>query len=212
MVVVALVAILAGLATYSFTRLLRSNRLSGDRFTIANAIDFAKQRAMARGRDVYVIFANLNRTDLHPSANAPSVIVYDDVDMTMRDNLDGILGGINPRNVRERFVASEAESLAFRDGTPNQVPPCNLVGLPVYLTITRTANQGSCAPAACSFCEDQAGTGVGAVRFSPDGSARIVTGPDGSGGFLKLVARQEQTNFACLAITEPSGYAIALKN
>jgi prepilin-type N-terminal cleavage/methylation domain-containing protein len=216
MVVVAIVGILAGLCIFGLSRAVNAARVTGNRFSLIQTIDFARQRAIAVGRDVYVVFANIDRPERYPSPLSARVLVYDDTTSSMRASLDALLAGIdaNPAGVRERFIASDSSAMLFR--FEGGAPVIGTIVKPGYVTLSasRQTPVGDCSPALCTFCEKQGDSCVGAVRFSPDGTARIVTGPEGTGGVIALVApdAKDRQRAAVLAITEPAGLVVTLKD
>jgi type II secretory pathway pseudopilin PulG len=211
-VVVGVVAILTAMSAVGISRLTRSSRTSGERFTVMSSFTFARSRAVAMGRDVYVLFANVDKASVAPAADAPQVLVYDDADLQLRawladpDNDPMAVVNANPGNIRDRFVATSTSGLFFRGQDTANVSSCNLAKIPLYLPITGARRtQQDCAPAFCTFCRKYGSTCVGAVRYSADGVARLVTGPSGSGGLIKLVQLDDPTHSICLAISEPAG-------
>lgn len=218
-VTMAMVGILGALAVYGLGSALRSSRISGARFELVRAFEQARQRAASQNTDVYLVFSHLESTSAFPLSDVPRVLVYEDRTRALRSTAaqDAIMATVdaNPKGVRFELNGLSASygmsGLTFlpRDGT--QVAPCP-AAVPGYLGITanRAARSAdSCAKALCSFCEDQAGRCVGALRFTPDGMVRAVTGPAGSGGVLKMVNLDSDARSLCLAFSEPAGVVVS---
>lgn len=221
MVVVAIIGILVSLAAFAFGRATRQARTSGARFKVINTLQIAKQASLARGADVYVVFSNLDSTASWPRESAGRVVVYEDADGTLRDAaaVDDIMATVNanPANIREDLTASTGQvfgdtGLAFVNTDGNAISPCATATLPAYLRITGPRLTDQNCQAFCTFCEVQtAGGCVGAVRFSSNGRARVVTGDVGQGGLVKLVDPIDGNNATCVAIAEPSGIAVTVQ-
>lgn len=219
MVVVGVLGILTGLTVFSLSGVVRSARLSGQRFTLVRALDFARSRALAVGRDVYVLFVDVDQDRVAPDPRAPRMLVYDDREMALRGHLADAANNplevvdAHPGNIRERFVADASSGLFFRSHAGTTVASCPMESLPPYFGITgERRTRQDCAPAWCTFCSKFGSMCVGAIRFSADGVARVVTGPAGSGGMIKLVDLDDARRSVCIGITEPAGLVNTLPN
>lgn len=217
MVVLAVVGVLTALTVYAIGGVSRTTRLSGAGFTVVGSFAQAKQRAIAQGTDVYLIFNNLDSTD-------PNVIIYQDNALALRApaaaaDIMSVVNA-NPDNVRERLLTGGTgqfgyTGLAFITSPGSgKMPGPNLTSypLPSYLSVSsarRTDQQ--CSRTFCTFCVSQNSSScIGAVRFDSRGNATIVTGSAGSGGLVRLVNPANSKQGTTLAISEPSGIATPL--
>lgn len=221
MVVLAIVAVFATLSVYALGRASRASRLSGAGFNVIHMLQSAKALAISSGTDVYVIFSNLESTASWPRDAAARVIVYQDAAFGVRGSIDNIMAVVNApgneRNIREELSAAGAvfggSGIAFVDNKGTMTPDCGDLAalLPAYMSVTGARRTDrSCARSWCTFCEVQAGQCIGAIRFTSDGTARIVTGNAGRGGLVKLVYPDDAQRSTCIAVSEPNGQAIVL--
>ncbi|MCI0571750.1 MAG: prepilin-type N-terminal cleavage/methylation domain-containing protein [Myxococcaceae bacterium] len=219
MTAIAVGAIFVSLAVYALSNATRSARVSGARFTVMNAFQQARSRAAAQNTDVYLVFSNLESTSAFPLSSVPRVILYEDEALALRTTpaLDDIMAtiGAAPQGIFDEYnglgTSYGMSGLTFvpRDGSV--VPACP-DAVPGYLGITGTRaarSDPTCGNALCTFCEAQAGQCVGALRFTPDGMVRAMTGPLGLGGVLKMVNLDSDARSLCIAFSEPTGLAVA---
>ena len=106
MVVVAIIGVMAALAFMGFERVVGVSRVSGVKFSVVNALSVARQRAVARGQDVYVIFSNLESTALWPPASTARVLVYDDPTYALRGAGGDLMAAVAPANVVDEINAA----------------------------------------------------------------------------------------------------------
>lgn len=219
MITLAIVGLLAALAVFGVASALRATRNAGARFEVVSLLSTAKQRAVARGTDVYVIFSNVESASFWPPDSAARVLLFEDADQTLRATPDALMAGLGAGRILDQLSGAgstfAANGLTFVDGKKTVISGagCDATAgaVPPYMSVTGDRlNSRACATAWCTFCEVQAGQCIGAVRFMPNGQARVVTGPDvGTGGLIKLVNPLAPERSACIAITEPGGYALA---
>ncbi len=219
MITLAVVGILAALAVFGVTSALRASRNSGARFEVVSLLSTARQRAVARGTDVYVIFSNVESAASFPPGSVARVLLYEDTAQALRATPDALMAGLGAGRILDELSGAgssfAASGLAFVDGKGTVISGSGCDGtagaVPPYMSVTGDRlTSRACARAWCTFCEQQDGQCVGAVRFTPNGQARIVTGPEvGTGGLIKLVNPLALERSACIAITEPGGHALA---
>lgn len=227
-ITLGILAVLVALAVYAMSGATRQARLSGAKFTFISTLNMARQRAMARGADVYVIVSNLDSTASWPPSNAARVLVYEDLNLQLRTLPPNVMAVVdaNPGNVREEFTAAGdtfgSSGFAFVNLGTGPVGPCSpaeMARLPPYVSVTNArATTTQCNRAWCTFCRRQGSQCVGLIRFNADGQARLLaqdlelppTTPASTGGLIKLVNPTDASRSACIAIGEPSGVAIIL--
>ncbi|MBI3185181.1 MAG: prepilin-type N-terminal cleavage/methylation domain-containing protein [Myxococcales bacterium] len=231
MVTVAILGILVGLAAFALGAATRSAKLSGARFDVVNFLGQARATAVSRGHDVYVVFTNLESTttfdsslaDALKTSVAPRVIVYGDPTLALRGQTNAqILAAIaaGPSDVIDQVsgggVTYGSSGLTFIDRNSTVVPDCNNISTlkPPYLQVSgaRLSNASrACSKAWCTFCTTD-GSCTGTIRFSGDGTARVVNSPNaGSGGVVQLVDPDKATDRRyCILISEPAGLAMAM--
>jgi prepilin-type N-terminal cleavage/methylation domain-containing protein len=219
MIVVAIVGLLASMAFYGLSSATRSSKVSSARFTITNLVSQARARAMAKGFDVYLVFADLESQTGPLSATQTRIIVYEDRTAALRAFPNDLVANLQDDQVVQ-VITGEGASYANGWLTPtplNGTPAASCEGpqppVPEHRTVLGIdrLDRGDCGlgSAWCSFCEDQSGSCVGALRFSPEGTVRTVTGPAGSGGVLRLVNLDEDARSFCLAYSEPAGVVLS---
>jgi prepilin-type N-terminal cleavage/methylation domain-containing protein len=221
-ITLGILAVLVALAVFGLSSATRQARLSGAKFTFLSTLNMARQRAMARGADVYVIVSNLDSTTNWPPSDAARVLVYEDLNLQLRTLPPDVMAVVdaNPGSVREEFNAAGdtfgSSGFAFVNLGSGAVGACSaaeMAQLPPYVSVTGSrATTTPCARAWCTFCRQEAGRCIGLIRFNADGQARLITEPTntGTGGLIKLVNPTDATRSACIAIGEPSGVAIIL--
>jgi len=112
---IAILSILVALSAFALGRATHDARVSGVRFDVVNTLQFAKDRALATGRDVYVVFANLDSTERWPRENTARVLVYEDPDALLRTpaNLADVMSVVgdaaNQQNVLQDLMAGGQE-------------------------------------------------------------------------------------------------------
>jgi len=206
--VVAIIAVVTGLATVSLARARPRANLASAATELHALVHGARQQALATGRDVAVL--------IFPASAAPGgatgrVVVYEDGDFTLFDDtaavnfddLDPAETATGPRStVVTRFDLPVGVTFGPRAG----IDPITLVapysGIPV--------------DAECTFCEGAGAARRGAVVFDSHGRARFHSknGPplDAIGGSLHLTAPELGDEIRTLVVGGSTGSVRSLTN
>ena len=218
MVVVAIIGILAALATVAMIYGTGKARLNNASFEVASLASVAQMRASSTGKPHYLIFyekgagaaleagvmllereertglAALDWSAFDPTNDAtfgPGTYVFDRIRLT------------SPSNGFSRGAVNWGKKTSFESLGATLPAP--------YSAIALSASGGSGLMAGCSFCQNGGGgTHLGAIRFSPDGMNRVVTptaNPPLAGGFVVLenTASKESATPKLIAFSMPSG-------
>ncbi len=231
MIVVAIAGLLASMAFYGLTSATRAARVSSARFNLVSTFDQARSRALAKGTDVYVILSNVTSQEPPLIGDPARLMIVEDRGTSLRANAGNLIAHINaqaavPANERTVWVV-ENETGGGVNYANGWLTPTPLGDVPArsceedvspsrgMLSVNRTNNGNGCAPAWCTFCEQQEGQCIGAVRFGPDGMLTTITGPAPAGGgaplrggILRLVNLDDDSRSFCLAYGEPSGVIV----
>lgn len=194
MVVVAIIGILAALASVALIYGTGRARLNNASFEIASLSSVAEMRASSTGKAEYLVFYDKGAGAAHEAGvmllereerNGIAPLDWTTVDPTD----EGTLGG---GYVADR-IRLTSPSNGFSRGAVNwgKKTDFDFLGatLPApYSAIPLQATGGSGLLAACSFCQAGGnGTTLGVIRFNSDGLHRIVTTDKGAfGGFVIL--------------------------
>jgi prepilin-type N-terminal cleavage/methylation domain-containing protein len=166
MITVAIVGLLAAIAVFGVMTALRATRNSGARFELVSLLSTARQRAVARGTDVYVIFSNVESAAYWPPASAARVLLYEDADQALRATPDALMAGLGAGRILDELSGAgssfAANGLAFVDGKDAVIPGSGCDGtagaVPPYMSVKGDRlTSRACGKAWCTFCEEQAG-------------------------------------------------------
>lgn len=215
MVVVAIIGILAALASVALIYGTGKARLNNASFEIASMTSVAQMRASSTGNSQYLIFYDKGAGSSHEAGvmllerverNDIAPLDWTTVDPTD----DATLGG---GYVADRIrLTSASNGFSRGEVSWGKVSDFAFLGatLPApFSAIQRQAAGGTGLLSACSFCQ-AGGNGaiVGAILFSPDGLHRIVTTDTAPfGGFVVLQneADREARMPKLIAFSMPSG-------
>lgn len=177
LVVAAIFAILATLASLAVFHGTTRVRVSNAAFEVGALYTAAQMRATSMGVPHYVVFHDdgkefgvylLERADAVGSFNWAS----DDV------TTPATVGGVR----HEQLRLSNEGGLGFLDlGAPRT----ELRTLPApFAAIPLTPSGSGRLLAGCTFCTEGTGGARGVIRFSPDGTVRVMTGGTDAGGVV----------------------------
>jgi prepilin-type N-terminal cleavage/methylation domain-containing protein len=211
MVVVAIVGILATMAVVEVLYGTGRARLNNATWEISALSSVARASAMGRGRPNYLVFYQSGGESgvLHFEREEHSGIVdplWVAVDPTDPDTFAA--AGVTVRvHDRLRFTGGWGRG-GMRFEALAGFPPMN----DPYKAITKDPAGASGLMAACSFCTAGAnGSVLGAIRYAPDGTASIETGPGSplrfGGGAVALAADRpdEAGHPRMIAFSVPTG-------
>jgi hypothetical protein len=199
MVVLAVVTILAALAGVAVLRGTSRVRVSNAAFEVGALYTGAQMRASSLGVPHYVVF--------HDDGTEFGVYLLERPDgLSALDwtqapvSAPELLGG----TVHEHLRLSREHGLGFVDFSASAVQP-----LPApFTSIALTASGQGGLMAGCTFCTTGSGGARGVIRFSPDGTVRVLTGGTTStttpGGVLGF-APEGQGQPRLVVIAAPAG-------
>ena len=197
MIVVAIIAVLAGMMISLMPNATRRARLNGSTMDVMTQLMAARQQAQARGRDVVVAIvqgANVAQcVGGMADTNCVRYVVFEDTDSTFSNTTVATFDPASPsadgglkvieQGTLDRFVAMGLGDLTYT------APAAPYASLP--------------APDAggCSFC---AVAGRGYVRFTADGTAFVET-PASAAGATLFFTTGGQKETRGIAVTMPTG-------
>ena len=211
MVVIAIAGILATMAVVELFYGTGRARLNNATWEIAALSSAAQMRAAGRGFPNYVVFyESVGETGvLHFERDERAGIVdpaWSAVDPT---NPGTFAAGGVPVRVHERIRFTGAWG---RGGMHfESLAGFSLAARPPYWAIPTMPAGASGLMAACSFCQAGAnGSVIGAIRYAPDGTASVVTGPEAArlaGGAVALATDRpnEAGHPRLIAFSVPTG-------
>jgi prepilin-type N-terminal cleavage/methylation domain-containing protein len=206
MVAVAIVGILAMLATSFMVFGTGRARLNNAAFEVTSLLSVAQIRATSTGVPHYAVFfqegavAGLYLLERADDPLAP-------VDWKTADISNALekVGG----SVRERILltTSETASVDFAVLDGSKLPIASLPE-PFAAISLSPGGSGTSLARACSFCiTGGAGGTRGVLRFNPDGTVRVMTTSALGGGVIALTPNTDQRNLhtRLVVISAPSG-------
>ncbi|HEX5754583.1 MAG TPA: prepilin-type N-terminal cleavage/methylation domain-containing protein [Archangium sp.] len=177
LIVVAIVGILATLASLAVFHGTTRVRVSNAAFEVGALYTAAQMRATSMGVPHYVVFHDdgiefgvylLERADAVGSFNWARENVLDPASV----------GGVR----HEQLRLSHEGGLGFLD---MGAPRTELLALPApFSAITLTPSGSGRLLGGCTFCTEGTGGTRGVIRFSPDGTVRVMTGGTDAGGVI----------------------------
>jgi prepilin-type N-terminal cleavage/methylation domain-containing protein len=218
MVVVAIVGILATMAVVELLYGTGRARLNNATWEISALSSVAQMRAAARGFPNYIVFyeadgetgvLHLEREERSGIAN----LVWNTVDPLDPDTFVGTVIPPAPvPTVRVHDRLRFSGPWGRRGMRFESLAGFSLAARPPYWAISTTPAGASGLMAACSFCEAGGnGSFLGAIRYAPDGTVSIETGPGAplsmGGGAVALAtdSADEAGHPRLIAFSMPTG-------
>jgi prepilin-type N-terminal cleavage/methylation domain-containing protein len=200
LVVAAILGVLATLASLAVFHGTTRVRVSNAAFEVGALYTAAQMRATSMGVPHYIVFHDDgSEFGVYLLERADSVGVFN---WASEDVLNAAsVGGIR----HEQLRLSEAAGLGFLDlGAPRT----ELRTLPApFSAISLTPSGPSRLLAGCTFCTEGTGGARGVIRFSPDGTVRLMTGGTDAGGVIAFApeSRGQSSPPRWVVIAAPAG-------
>jgi prepilin-type N-terminal cleavage/methylation domain-containing protein len=177
LIVVAIVGILAALAGLAVFHGTTRVRVSNAAFEVGALYTAAQMRATSMGVPHYVVF--------HDDGSEFGVYLLERADALGPFNWarEDVLSPASVGGVRhEQLRLSNEGGLGFLDmGAPRR----ELLALPApFSAIALTPSGSGRLLGGCTFCTEGTGGTRGVLRFSPDGTVRVMTGGTDAGGVI----------------------------
>ncbi|OJT19622.1 hypothetical protein BO221_35235 [Archangium sp. Cb G35] len=177
LIVLAIVGVLAALASLAVFHGTTRVRVSNAAFEVGALYTAAQMRATSMGVPHYVVF--------HDDGSEFGVYLLERADAvgpfnwSREDVLDAAsVGGVR----HEQLRLSNEGGLGFLDMS---VPRTELSFLPApFSAIPLTPSGEGRLLGGCTFCTEGTGGARGVLRFSPDGTVRVMTGGSDAGGVI----------------------------
>lgn len=206
MVAVTILGVLAVLAVTTLVYGTGRSRLNNAAFEVSSLLSVAQLRASSTGVPHYVIFSqegaltNVYLLERADDASAP--IDWSTVDLS--SELEHVGGRVRDRIALSRSDTATVDLAALNASRlPVSKLPEPFAAIPLAPGDTSTP-----LAQACSFCVST-GTGArGVIRFSPDGTVRILTATALAGGVLALrpdTAGERGQHTRLVVISAPAG-------
>ena len=195
--VLGILAAMAGVAVFHGTTRVRVNNAA---FEVGALYASAQLRATSMGVPQYVV--------IHDDGAEFGVYLLERADALGTFNWAGedvtrpeLVGGA----VQDRLRLSHASGLGFVNLS---TPRTEMSALPApFTSIPLTPSGEGRLLAGCTFCTTGTGGARGVIRFSPDGTVRLMTGGAETGGVVAFTPAREQPSHAArwVVIAAPAG-------
>jgi prepilin-type N-terminal cleavage/methylation domain-containing protein len=200
LIVVAILGVLATLAGLAVFHGTTRVRVSNAAFEVGALYTAAQMRATSMGVPHYVIF--------HDDGSEFGVYLLERADALGPFNWAGedVLNTASVGGIRhEQLRLSNEGGLGFLDiGAPRT----ELRSLPApFSAIALTPSGSSRLLGGCTFCTEGTGGARGVIRFSPDGTVRVMTGGTDAGGVIAFAPESGggQATSRWVVIAAPAG-------
>jgi prepilin-type N-terminal cleavage/methylation domain-containing protein len=201
LVVVAILGVLATLAGLAVFHGTTRVRVSNAAFEVGALYTAAQMRATSMGVPHYVVF--------HDDGSDFGVYLLERADTLGVFNWasEDVLNTASVGGVRhEQLRLSHESGLGFQDlGAPRAEPRT----LPApFSAIPLTPSGSGRLLGGCSFCSEGTGGARGVIRFSPDGTVRVMTGGTDAGGVIAFAPESsggQSSQHRWVVIAAPAG-------
>ncbi|HYO71760.1 MAG TPA: prepilin-type N-terminal cleavage/methylation domain-containing protein [Archangium sp.] len=201
LIVVAIVGVLAALAGLAVFHGTTRVRVSNAAFEVGALYTAAQMRATSMGVPHYVVF--------HDDGSEFGVYLLERADALGPFNWasEDVLNTASVGGVRhEQLRLSLEGGLGFLDIS---APRTELRALPApFSAIALTASGSGRLLGGCTFCTEGTGGSRGVIRFSPDGTVRVMTGGTDAGGAVAFAPEShdgQSSTSRWVVIAAPAG-------
>ncbi|SEU24887.1 hypothetical protein SAMN05443639_111148 [Stigmatella erecta] len=227
--VVAILGLLAALASTAIFYGMGRARMSNTLFDISAMMSVAQLRAISHGTPHYVIFHRNEQGRLRaslverPSAD-DSGIDWNNLNLSnglgealAYTEVDPVTGVTTVNNAFEREFITLASGSGPDEGGINFLDPdAEDITLPAPFSAIEATTAFNASPidqpttelrAGCTFCISGGGADYGVIRFNSDGTVTMRTGPEMGGllSFMSNTAEGKDVGYKLLVISAPAG-------
>jgi prepilin-type N-terminal cleavage/methylation domain-containing protein len=227
--VVAILGVLAAMASTAIYYGMGRARMSNTLFDISALLSVAQLRSISHGTPHYVIFHRNEQGRLRaslverPSAD-DSDINWNSLDLSnglgealAYNEVDPVTGAVTTRNAFEReFITLASASGPDEGGISFVDPDAATIELPPPFSAIAATTPYNASPidgpttelrAGCTFCISGGGSEYGVIRYNSDGTVTMRTGAEVGGllSFMSNTAEGKDVGFKLLVISAPAG-------